>query len=75
MVELIGKIAETKVENGNLVDKWRIPAQSEAFARRQTQANATVKGRSDTNIVSVEKVGEGELPGQSIYEVVTQSAR
>jgi hypothetical protein len=75
MVELIGKIASTKVQEDRIIDEWRMPAQTDGLARRQATANARIKGRNDVEIKSVEENGNGSLPGQSIYTVTTSSAR
>lgn len=75
MVEVIGKIRETRVEGDKLLDTWRVPAQAERLARRKVKTNATIKGREGLEIQSVEKIGEGSLPFQSIYEIVTSSQR
>lgn len=66
---------ETNVQGGEIHDQWRIPAQAERLARRQAKANATIKGRNNVEIVSVEKIEDGSLPGQSIYRVDTASSR
>jgi hypothetical protein len=75
MVELIGSIQNTKVENGQLVDEWSIPALSETMARRRVRANARLKNREGTSIQSLEKVRSGSIPGQTIYKITTVSSR
>lgn len=75
MVEIIGRIQSTDTANRTITDTWRMPAPTERFARRFARANSRVKGRSNYEIVSVEEIEDGDLPGQSIYEVVVQSER
>lgn len=75
MVELIGRIVETSIENDRILDEWRIPSPSAGLARRQAKANARIKGREGIENVSVEKIGKGSLPGQKIYIVTTSSER
>jgi len=75
MVELTGKTSKTNFSGGKVESTWRIPAQSESLAKRQAKVNERVKGRSNVEVGDVEKIEDGDLPGQSIYSVETVADR
>lgn len=75
MVEIFGRIESNAVRNGNQVTVFAIPAFSERLARRRAQANANLKDLADPQIDNIEVVGQGDIPGQSIYNVTILSQR
>lgn len=75
MVEIIGRHLSTEEQNGQLVDRWRLPALGERQARAEGVANARLKGRSSASVRRVREVEDGDLPGQTIYEVITEAER
>lgn len=72
---ITGSLINTDQEDGKIIDNWRIPAVSERGAKLRAQGNSKVKGRSGTNVTEVERVGDGDLPGQAVYRVRVESAR
>lgn len=75
MVDIFGRIESNTVRNGNQVTTFAIPAFSEELARRRANANARLKDLQDPQIDDVEEVGQGSIPGQSIYNVTILSQR
>lgn len=75
MVEITGTHLGTSTDAGQVTDDWRLPALTERQARLEAIANARLKGRSGAEVQTLRQVGEGDIPGQKIYEVVTVSSR
>lgn len=73
MAEIFGRIERSTVENGTQVTVFRIPAFSEGLARRRAKVNSRLKGLNNFEIEEPEKVGDGSIPGQSVYDVKVES--
>ena len=73
-MQIFGVTESTRIVDGNIINEWRIPAQSEGLARRQARANARIKHGRRGEVEGIERVGSGRIPGQKIYlvEVSTQ---
>lgn len=69
MVEIFGKIAGSEMRNGKQVFTFRIPALSRSVAQQRAKLNAGIKNMSNPQVVRVEEIQQGQLPGQTIYSV------
>jgi len=74
-MELFGTLLNTRSRSNEIVNEWRIPAQSEGLARRQARANARIKNGTSSEVSSVTQEGSGSLPGQKIFVVETSTPR
>lgn len=75
MVTITGDLEESRIENGQEVFVWRIPAVSSSAAEVRARGNARVKGLENFSVKNVEQVGSGSFPGQNVYEVTVTSPR
>lgn len=75
MVEIIGLLRDTDVQEDVIKDTWKLPALTEGQAKLEARINSRIKGRSSPKVKSVAKEGEGDLPGQKIYQVIVESDR
>lgn len=69
MVEFFGTLARSRVEDGEQVNVFRIPAFSSQIAKQRARANARLKGLSEFTIDDVVAIDSTQVPGQTIYEV------
>lgn len=69
MPQLFGTIERNAVEDGQQIITFRIPAFSEATARRRARVNSRLKGFEDASITATEKRGSADVPGQSEYDI------
>lgn len=75
MAEFFGRTESSETTNGVQVTTFRIPAMTEGMARRRGKMNARVKGFDDYEIVDVQTVESGSIPGQTLYDITVSSQR
>lgn len=75
MVQFFGHTESTDVQDNQLISVFRIPAFSEEMARRRARLNSRAKDMVNADIDSLEQVGSGDIPRQSIYDVTIVSDR
>jgi hypothetical protein len=75
MAEIFGRVESSETRNGNKVTTFRIPAISGKMATRRAKMNARLKGIKNYDVNEPEIVGDGDIPGQSIYDVTLVSER
>lgn len=75
MVEVVGELLNTDVQESMIKDEWSLPAMTKGQATLEARINSRAKGRNSPEVVSVVKSGDGEIPGQSIYKAVVESKR
>lgn len=76
MVEFFGSVESSRTtDEGNTELVYRIPALSATTARGRARGNNRLKGLSDPDILSVERVGKTGTLGQKIYEVTVEAER
>lgn len=75
MVRFFGETESTDVQNGTLTTVFRIPAFSQSMVRRRADLNIRAKDLANASIDNVEQVGQGDIPGQTIYDVTITSDR
>lgn len=73
MVQVFGTVEQSFSEEENQFTVFRIPAFSERLARRRGGANARIKGLSNFEVTNIEQVGQGDVPGQKLFDVTVQS--
>lgn len=73
MVDIFGQTKSSKRENGTHTIIYRIPAFSQGVAKRRANINSRVKGMDDFHISNIDRVGDGDLPGQGIFEITIDS--
>jgi len=70
MVEVFGSVANaTTTENGRERVTFRIPAISKSLAKQRARGNARLKGMNNFRVSEPQKVGDGDIPGQKIFEI------
>lgn len=69
MVEFFGSVARSNVENGKQTVTFRIPALTKSGAKQRARGNARLKGMSNFSVGEPNNVGDGDIPGQKIFEV------
>lgn len=74
MPQIIGN-AQSRIVNGRQETVFTFSALSENTARRKAVFNSRVKGLAGFEIISVEDIGPGDLPGQREFEVTVVSQR
>ena len=75
MVQIFGTVERSFTEEDSQFTTFRIPAFSKAIARQRAKANARIKGLSNFTLSNVEEAGSGDIPGQTLYDVVVESDR
>lgn len=75
MAEIFGGVKTSMTEDGQQVTIFHIPAFSAGNARRRARANIRLKRLQNADVESVDEIGSGQIPGQSVYEVTVISSR
>jgi len=75
MARLFGSVKRSETTDDGTEIRYTIPAVAKAAAKGRARGNNRVKGLTSPEIVSVKKVGQADLPGQKLYEVVVEADR
>lgn len=75
MAKVFGSVQTSMTREGQQITVFHIPAFTKRLAQRRAKFNSRVKDLANPDIESIEKVGEGELPRQGVYEVTVISSR
>lgn len=68
-------VSRSFLRDGQEVFEFRVPAFSESIARRRASVNGSLKGMESPEIDSVERIGSGSIPGQSVFLVTVVGER
>jgi len=69
MVEFFGRTLDSEVQGDVQQILFQIPAFSERGARRRARVNSRIKGITGAEVVGVESIRSGDVPGQTIFRV------
>jgi len=69
MVQFFGQTIDTEVQGDVQQILFQIPAFSETGARSRARVNSRIKGIAGAQVVGVEPIRSGEVPGQTIFRV------
>lgn len=75
MVQITGDVKSSITRENKVVTVFNIPATAKRFARRRAKINARIKGLDQPKIMEPRMVGQGDIPGQKLYEVEVESNR
>lgn len=74
-MSVTGELVRSEIVDGAQEQIWEVPAFREAGAVRVARVNSRFKGLQNINVLNIEQIGTGRLPGQKIFRVTVEASR
>lgn len=73
--QIFGNVERSEIENGDQEITFRLASVSRRLARTRARNNARVKGVGSPEVIGMEEVGPGSIPGRTVFLVTVRGER